>query len=67
MIMDIIKRLQNKAFVAALFALIAITGKTFGLYEVPDNLDNRVNAVLVMMTAAGVFLDPTTPGLFDKK
>lgn len=65
--MDITKRLRNKAFWAAMFALIAITGKTFGLYEVPEMYDQWVTAVLLVMATAGVFMDPTTPGLFDKK
>ena len=59
-------RLENKPFWMAMFALIAITGQVFGLYQVPEGYDIWVNAILALMTAAGIFVDPTTPGLKDK-
>jgi len=59
-------RIENKPFCMAMFALIAITGQVFGIYQVPEGYDIWVNAVLALMTAAGIFVDPTTPGFKDK-
>jgi uncharacterized membrane protein len=59
------KRLRHKGFWLAIFSLVAITGQVFGLYQVPDGYDTWVNAVLAVMTAAGVFLNPTTSGFRD--
>lgn len=58
-------RLRNKPFWAAMFAFIAITGQTFGLYTVPEGWDVWVNTALSLMTAGGIFINPTTPGIKD--
>jgi len=59
------KRFRNKGFWMAMFSLVAITGQVFGLYHVPEGYDTWVNAVLAVMTAAGVFINPTTIGFRD--
>lgn len=64
--MNIKKRFTNKAFWVAMFSLVAITGQVFGIYEVPDGYENWVNAVLVMLSALGVFVDTSSPGISDK-
>lgn len=63
--MDIKKRLQNKAFWMALAAFIALMGKTFSLFTVPDNYNELVNMFLGLLTMLGIFIDPSTPGIKD--
>lgn len=58
-------RLRSKPFWVALFAFIALTGQTFGFYAVPQGWDVWVNAVLALMIAAGIIVNPTTPGVGD--
>ena len=64
---DIVSRLNNKAFWIAVFAFIALTGKVFALYEVPADWDAWVNVVLALLTAVGIIIDPSTNGIFDKE
>jgi len=59
------KRFRNKGFWIAMFSLIAITGQVFGVYSVPEGYNTWVNAVLAVMTAAGVFINPNTVGFKD--
>jgi phi LC3 family holin len=60
------ERIHNKSFWLSVVAFFALTGKTFGLYEVPAEFDTWVNVLLSMLTAIGVIIDPTTPGISDK-
>lgn len=64
--MDIKKRLQNKAFWVAVAAFIALMGKTFNLFTVPENYNELVNTLLGLLTMMGIVVDPTTPGISDK-
>ncbi|KZL88729.1 phage holin [Clostridium magnum] len=64
--MDIKKRLQNKAFWLAVAALVALMGKTFNLFTIPDNYDELINMILGLLTMLGIVIDPTTPGVSDK-
>lgn len=64
--MDIKKRLQNKAFWVALAAFIALMGKTFNLFQVPDNYNELVNMFLGLLIMLGIIVDPTTPGIKDE-
>ena len=52
--MGLVDRFKNRVFWVALFSLIAITGKTFGWYEVPDNYNEWVDAVLLFLMALGI-------------
>ena len=58
-------RWRNKPFWVAMFAVIALTGQMFGWYEVPEGWDTWVNGVLTLFAAAGVIINPTTPGIND--
>lgn len=58
-------RFRSKAFWVALFAFIALTGKVWGVYDVPAQWDIWVNGVLALLTAMGVIINPTTPGIRD--
>ncbi len=62
---EVNERLRNKAFWVAIFAFIALTGQVFGFYQVPTGWDTWVNSVLALLTAAGVIINPTTPGIRD--
>lgn len=59
--------MRNKPFWVGVFALIAITGQTFSIYQVPAGWEQWVNSVLFLMAAFGVFNDPTTDGISDKE
>lgn len=59
------KRFASKAFWVAIFAFIALTGRVFDLYQVPEGWDDWVNIALALLTAMGVVIDPTTEGLGD--
>lgn len=58
-------RWRNKAFWVAIFAFFALTGQVFGFYQVPDGWDTWVKSVLTLLTAGGVIMNPTTPGIRD--
>lgn len=60
-------RLRNKAFWVALFSLLGLIGRTFGVFEVPDNYELIVDIVLSLFVALGVVIDPSTPGIWDNK
>lgn len=64
--MDIKKRIQNKAFWIAVAAFVALMGKTFNLFTVPDNFNELVNMGLGLFTMLGIVIDPSTPGITDK-
>jgi phi LC3 family holin len=64
--MDIKSRLKNKAFWVSLAAFIALMGKTFNLFVVPDNYDQLVNMFLGLLTMLGIIINPTTEGITDK-
>jgi phi LC3 family holin len=60
------KRLRSKQFVIALCAFIALTGKVWGLYEVPEGWTVWVDLLLTVLTLMGVVIDPSTDGFSDK-
>ena len=63
--MDIKSRLQNKAFILSVISFIVLLVKTFTNYELPSNFDVIVNAALSILSALGILIDPTTPGITD--
>lgn len=65
--MDIKSRLRNKAFILSVIAFIVLLVKTFTNYQLPDNFDTLVNMFLSILTAMGIVIDPSSPGLADKE
>ena len=58
-------RLRNKAFILSVVAFIVLIVKTFTSYELPGNFDAIVDMGLTLLTALGILIDPTTPGVVD--
>lgn len=65
--LDFKKRVRNQFFWIALFSFIALTGQVFDIYQVPQGWESWTNAVLVLLTAMGVIIDPTSDGIGDDK
>lgn len=64
---QIIKRLRNKAFLVTLSAALILLVKQLKPEIVPSNISEVVNSVLIILSIAGVIIDPTTPGIIDGK
>lgn len=62
---QIIKRLRNKAFLISLASATLLLTQQLGLDIFPDNVEDIINTVLVILTITGVIIDPATPGLTD--
>lgn len=62
-----LKRLRNKYFVAAAVSFAALVYKTATGSELPAQFDTIVNVGLALLTTLGIVIDPTTPGMADKK
>lgn len=68
-------RLKNKAFwvalIPALLLLVQVVANVFGitldLSETGEKLLDVVNAVFSLLVILGIVVDPTTPGVSDKK
>ena len=73
--LDWTSRLKNKTFwltiIPAAILLVQVVGNIFGLTlnfgELGNQLLEVVNAVFALLTILGVVIDPTTPGISDKK
>ena len=63
--MDIKSRLRNKPFVLCVIGFVVLLVKTFTNYELPSNFDTIVNTALYILTALGILIDPSTPGIGD--
>ena len=63
--MDIKSRLRNKTFVLSVIGFIVLLLKTFTKYELPSNFDVIVTTGLSILTALGILIDPSTPGIND--
>ncbi len=63
--MNLKKRFSSYPFWVSIFAFVAITGQTFGLYQVPQGWDTWVNVLLAVLVASGIVVDPTTKGYKD--
>lgn len=59
------RRIKSYPLWVAIFSVVALTGQTFGLYQVPEGYDTWVNLVLTVGVAAGIITDPTTEGYKD--
>jgi phi LC3 family holin len=65
--MDFVSRIRNKAFWLSISGFVLLMAKSFHLFEIPENYDEIVNMVLGLLTMMGILIDPTTPGITDKK
>ena len=61
------ERFRNKAFLTIFISTLVLLIKQLGFDFVPENLSDVVDTILVLLAMVGIVLDPTTPGLTDKK
>lgn len=59
-------RLQNKATLIALISAIFLMLQQFGL-EIPHNIQEGVNTLVVILVMLGIVTDPTTKGVADSE
>lgn len=59
-------RLQNKATLVALISAVFIMLGQFGL-EIPHNIQEGVNTLLMILVLLGIVTDPTTKGVADSE
>ena len=59
-------RLKNKVTLAALISAVFVMLGQFGL-EIPHNIQEGVNTLLMILVLLGIVTDPTTKGVADSK
>lgn len=59
-------RLKNKVTLAALISAVFIMLGQFGL-EIPHNIQEGVNTLLMILVLLGIVTDPTTKGVGDSE
>lgn len=59
-------RLQNKATLIALISAVFLMLQQFGL-EIPHNIQEGVNTLVVILVILGIVTDPTTKGVADSE
>ena len=59
-------RLQNKATLIALISAVFLMLQQFGL-EIPHNIQEGVNTLVVILVILGIVADPTTKGVADSE
>lgn len=59
-------RLRNKVTLAALISAVFIMLGQFGL-EIPHNIQEGVNTLLMILVLLGIVVDPTTKGVADSE
>lgn len=59
-------RLKNKVTLAALISAAFIMLRQFGL-EIPHNIQEGVNTLLMILVLLGIVVDPTTKGVADSE
>ena len=59
-------RLQNKATLVALISAVFLMLQQFGL-EIPHNIQEGVNTLVVILVILGIVTDPTTKGVSDSE
>ena len=59
-------RLKNKVTLAALISAVFIMLGQFGL-EIPHNIQEGVNTLLMILVILGIVTDPTTKGVADSE
>lgn len=63
---DLKLRLKNKVTLAALISAVFIMLGQFGL-EIPHNIQEGVNTLLMILVLLGIVVDPTTKGVADSE
>lgn len=59
-------RLKNKVTLAALISAVFVMLGQFGL-EIPHNIQEGVNTLLMILVLLGIVVDPTTKGVADSE
>lgn len=59
-------RLKNKVTLAALISAVFVMLGQFGL-EIPRNIQEGVNTLLMILVILGIVTDPTTKGVADSE
>ena len=59
-------RLQNKTTLIALISAIFLMLQQFGL-NIPSNIQEGVNTLVVILVILGIVTDPTTKGVGDSE
>lgn len=59
-------RLQNKTTLIALISAVFLMLQQFGL-EIPHNIQEGVNTLVVILVILGIVTDPTTKGVADSE
>ena len=67
--MNFKNRLRNKAFLVALFSAVLLLIQQTGLFEVPQNVEEIFNSILLILTILGIVNNPDTDnaGIKDDK
>jgi phi LC3 family holin len=60
------ERLRHLGFWTALGALLLLLLPQFGVNIVPEQFEELYAAILAVLIAAGIIIDPTTPGISDE-
>jgi phi LC3 family holin len=63
---DFKARLRNKVFWASMAGAIVLLAQQLGLNIFPSNYTEIVNSALTLLTAVGILVNPTTPGICDQ-
>ena len=58
-------RLRSKAFWVSMVSLIVLLIKQLGFIEVPSNWNEVLTTVLSILSAMGIIVDTSTPGISD--
>lgn len=59
-------RLQNKTTLVALISAVFLMLQQFGL-TIPNNIQEGVNTLVVILVILGIVTDPTTKGVADSE
>jgi len=59
-------RLQNKTTLIALISAVFLMLQQFGL-NIPSNIQEGVNTLVVILVILGIVTDPTTKGVSDSE
>lgn len=59
-------RLKNKVTLVALISAVFVMLGQFGL-EIPHNIQEGVNTLLMILVLLGIVVDPTTKGVADSE
>ena len=64
---DIKSRLRNKTFILSIIAFGVYVVKSFTKVEIPSEFEVAVNMGLGILIGLGIVIDPSTPGISDKR